>query len=416
MLAAFFLIAGMKHAFTPRLIMPLSESCAQINATSLSCADAESIGLSFPIASGYPLYYGNFTVSQTDYANVSEPIDLSGSRCIAGNEPSWCAVTLRPIAFTEGNGIKNASITLRLSSTLYPEVSYNYTLNLTVYHYLTAHEKTVLHIYNSTLSSFTGYENTYNYICGTYSICNSSIGITLANVSAYMHNATLCASNSLIECAYYNASLANLTLMNSAEHISLFISNANTIINNNVQAGDTVLLAEANYTSSYALLSNCTAGSTPYSGYFGGRIASALNYTSPVTPEGSLLYLNFSRNLSASLNSAISNCSKKNAAGILPAKGLRLPRISLGFISAMAGSSDLPYIVSAVALLALILYMRARINAAREINMIRKGSDKKGESEIVAEAGAEAKNPDPDSDTVIEVTTNTQKPEKEDNA
>ncbi len=398
----FLALVQPQRASVPKLIMPISESCMQVNATAISCADASGIGVSFPIASGYPAYYGNFTVSQADSANISEPLDLSGLRCIAGSEPSWCSVRLKPIGILEGNGSLNASVGLRLSSIPYPEIRYNYSINLTIYHHLTAYENKVLRIYNSTFSALVPEADTYMYICGTYGICNSSIGIVLINASAYLHNATLCAESSNLECAYYNASLANMSVLPYQSSISAFITDSNIIINNNIRAYEMIVAAKSNYTSNYALLRNCTQNSTALN----ESLASALNYTNPVTLPGSAEYLNYSMDLSAAVGNAIAQCKRKDSLK-LNSIGIHLPS-ALGSLGAFAGSSYFEYLAGAIATILLALYARARINSVREVSRIRKGVEA---DELSANKKQPQENEIKNKESVIEITADPKKQE-----
>ena len=177
--------------------------------------------------------FSPFTVSQVDYANVSEPLNSFGNQCtVASQSTTACSVTLTPIPLSMGNGTVQKSIKLKLISMPYPQLVFNRTVNVTIYHYLTPNESFYLGIYDSVHSRYLGQNLTYNYFCSAYGICNSGVSYGISVTGAYIQLATDNINHGSISQAIYNVTSANRTLNGGVLQYNLFVNTSNKIVNN----------------------------------------------------------------------------------------------------------------------------------------------------------------------------------------
>jgi len=235
--------------------------CKQLNASFISCPDGVPIKVVFSLSAPYnPPYLGSFAVYPVQYWNTSEVMNIYGNgRCIVSwSNTSVCMLYLNPVPPINGNGIINRTIPLRLVSSLYPQVTFNRTINVTINHYITSGEASLLSLYNNVYANLTSIETSYNYFCKLYSVCSPALEANISSASNALSLASQQLNNSLLYASYYNISIANTTINKMYPSFQAFVNSSNKIVENIITAKYIL----ANITNTYyvkkSLLENCT--------------------------------------------------------------------------------------------------------------------------------------------------------------
>ena len=339
--------------------------CKQLNASYLSCPDGVPIKVVFSLSAPYePPYLGNFTAYPVQYWNTSEVMNIYGNgKCVVSwSSTSACMLYLNPIPPIDGNGVINRTIPLKLISSVYPQVTFNRTINVTISHYITSGEAYLLSLYDNVYANLTSIEASYNYFCNLYSVCSPALEANISLASNALSLASQQLNNSLLYASYYNVSLANTTLNKMYPSFQAFVNSSNKIVENIIKARYIL----ANITNSYymkrALLENCTfTNGSKYSTYINNSINMLSGYSTLNTINNSEVYLSLVKNLKANETSLISACQSKHS-------------IVISFNNSM-GFKYMLYLFGAIIII-LAAYALLRLNEIREVNKVRSNYSK----------------------------------------
>ncbi len=338
--------------------------CTQGNSTYIACYDGSPMNFSFQISAPYAVGYGPY-IAYVYNKNVSEPFSLFGGSCsIPGGQTIECEVTVNPLPLSSGNGIIEKEIRLKLQSEPYPQLYFNKSINVTIYHYLTQNQSIFLKKYQSTFSEYQQENYTYGYFCYSYGICQENIGYGISVAGAYLGLASQNAALNKIESAMNNASIANSTLEALSVEYSLFLNNSNLIINNVIK-GHYILAKTWNRFQPYsAKLYNCKTGNTTYGKNIFTQIGNAENYPMETNLNSSYKYISLANNVSNYTDNAISVCA-----------GVSLPGSSsgakAGFLSGLSNKDK--YIILGLIIAAIVgIYLLLRFKNSKEVERIRK--------------------------------------------
>ena len=338
--------------------------CTQGNSTYIACYDGSPMNFSFQISAPYAVGYGPY-IAYVYNKNVSEPFSLFGGSCsIPGGQTIECEVTVNPLPLSSGNGIIQKNIRLKLQSEPYPQLYFNKSINVTIYHYLTQNQSIFLRKYQSTFSEYQQENYTYGYFCYSYGICQESIGYGISVAGAYLGLASQNAALNEIESAMNNASIANSTLEALSVQYSIFLNNSNLIINNVIK-GHYILAKAWNRFQPYsAKLYNCNTGNTTYGKNIFTQIGNAEDYPMETNLNSSYKYISLADNISNYTNNAISVCA-----------GVSLPGSSsgskAGFLSGLPNKDK--YIILGLIIAAIVgIYLLLRFKNSKEVERIRK--------------------------------------------
>ena len=339
--------------------------CKQLNASYLSCPDGVPIKVVFSLSAPYnPPYLGNFTAYPVQYWNTSEVMNVYGNgKCIVSwSSTSVCMLYLDPIPPVNGNGIINRAIPLKLASSVYPQVTFNRTINVTISHYITSGEAYLLSLYNNVYANLTSIEASYNYFCKLYSVCSPALEGNISLASNALSLASQQLNNSLLYASYYNISLANTTLDKMYPSFQAFINSSNKIVENIITAKYILANITNTYYAKRTLLENCTfPNGSKYSTYINNSINMLSGYSTLNTLNNSEAYLSLVKNLKANETSLINVCQSKHSIGI-------------SFNSSM-GFKYVLYLFGAIIII-LAAYALFRLNEIREVNKVRSSYSK----------------------------------------
>ena len=365
---AFGILALLMLVFTPYAAntypIAATNTCTQLNSTFLACADGIPIKVQFSVTAPYAPSFGTFSVAQVDYANVSEPLNAFGNQCtVPSGSTSSCSVTISGIPLSAGNGTLAKSIKLKLTSISYPQISFNRSVNITIYHYLTANGSLYLRIYDSAYSEYLGENLTYGYFCSGYGICSSGVAYGISVAGAYLSLAEQNINHGSTQQAIYNVTEANRTLGGGRLQYNSFVSASNRIVNNVIRARYMLANLSNSYSLDYVSLNSCPTKNTTYGRNIASQISKAEGYPMQTTLNGSVTYLQLVMNISAYNNNAIAYCggAKSKSSG----SGLSARTIYIAVIAIVA--------------ILLIIYIVLRIRTSREIRRIREGADERKE-------------------------------------
>jgi len=350
--------------------------CKQLNASYLSCPDGVPIKVVFSLSAPYsPPYLGNFTVYPVQYWNTSEIMNIYGNgKCIVSwSSTSACMLYLNPIPPIDENGIIKRIIPLKLVSSLYPQVTFNRTINVTISHYITSGEAYLLSLYNNVYANLTSIEASYNYFCKLYSICSPALEANISLASNALSLASQQLNNSLLYASYYNISLANTTLSKIYPSFQAFVNSSNKIVENIIKARYILANITNTYYMKRALLENCTfPNRSTYSTYINNSINMLRGYTTLNTINNSEAYLSLVKNLKANETSLINACQSKHSIGISLNTGM--------------GFKYMLYLFGAIIII-LAAYALFRLNEIREVNKVRSSYTKPEEAKSSENTG-----------------------------
>ena len=395
-LAAGLAMAGVASA-AQGYIVGSQNICTQSNATFIACYDGNPMNFTFQISAPYAVGYGPYIAYAIDNNNVSEPLNLFGSICsIPGGETVECMVTLNPMPLSSGNGIVIKNIRLKLQSQPYPQLSFNRSVNVTIYHYLTRNQSIFQNKYQSTFSQYISENETYGYFCSGYGICKGSIGYGISVAGAYLGLASQNAQKDDVGSAMSNVSIANDTLRAQEGEYLLFVNRSNMIINNVIK-GHYLLAATWNTFKPYSSkLYNCPTGNTTYGKNIFTQIGNAENYPMETTLNGSDRYIQTVSNISAYTSNALQKCAGVGAANSTSTGG---------FLSGLS-NADKYIIVGIIAASIIAIYLILRFKGSREVEAMRREIEDRAEeihnerkknkkiSEEIPEAAGEAPPPE----------------------
>ncbi len=334
--------------------------CTQINESYLVCPDSVPIKVTFSISAPYSYpYLGNFTVYSVQYWNTSEAVNIysTGPCIVPWSGTTTCIIYLNPFSPTTWNGIIKRSIPLRLISNLYPQVSYNRSVNVTISHYITSGEAYILSFYIATSSRLSSMNSTYAYFCKLYSICSSSISQNLSLASNELYLANCQINNSKLYAAFANITLANETISKIEPSFLAFTNSSNKIVNNIIEAKYILANITNSYYANKENLSSCSFyNGTKYSSYINNSINRLNSYPVLNTMNGSEMYLNLVSGLRANETKLISICRKT-------------PNLPIKF-SSSTGFRYMLYIFGLI-LVVLIAYSVLRLNEGRQVKKMR---------------------------------------------
>lgn len=344
--------------------------CTQYNATYIKCADGSIIPIGFSVYDSYQPAYGNFTALQADPQNISKPIDIFGNACtVESQSTTTCFVIVKPIPISSGNGTITKEIALKLVSASYPQRVFNYTIKITIRHYLTKNAVQTLALFNSTKSEYNTINIKYWYTCYSYSICDYKVSNTLSEAYKYISSASFQINSSNLDSAYYNLTIANTTLKQSSKEFGVFVNISNQILNNVVAADHLVKNASIYYFGNKALYTNCKYQANPYyDEYLSKTASSGMNYPVPNTLNSSIAYLNFSKHLVSYAQGIKASCTHVTSYSANPNKLLSLPSSTSVFYQSG------PYLALGIIIVAIAAYARTRLISMREIKKIRDGA------------------------------------------
>ncbi len=344
-------------------------ACTQLNASHLSCQDGHSTTVGFLVSAPYDPMLGNFTVSQNDLNNFSQPFDMYGNQCsVESSSTNTCFVTMNPISILSGNGTEVRGIHLRLTSSEYPQIFYYQTINFTIKHYTNNSEQTALLNYEYAYKNYSIMYSKYNYFCSIYGLCNTTLSTELSTAGHYINNATKSLNDAQTSNAMYYTSLAAYSIRNTAPVFNLFINTSNNIVNKIIYAQQMAYAMKSYYYENLDILNTCTmpSGDT-YADYLNKTVSLATLNQSPLASEASTSYLD-------SLNSSL----KTETITINNCKRMEHTVISLQNVTSQkennktAKPSFIDILVVLVAALS-ALYVVLKINGIREIKKIREG-------------------------------------------
>lgn len=345
-------------------------NCNYLNSTFIACKDGVPINISFLVNAPYPQSYGTFAVSTVDTANVTEALDSFGNPCtVPSGSSNACFVTLKAIPISMGNGTIPKSIKLRLRSIPYPQLVFNNSINITIYHYLDHNGTLFENEYTATLAQYQYENSSYRYFCIAYSICNSGLGYGIQLAGSYLQFAAINANKGTIKQALYNISAANSTMGSGYSSFLIFVNTSNRIINNQVQAQYIIANSINQFNAYRAKLTNCSVGNTNYAARIGRGLNNSLAYPRQTVLNGSQIYLGYVNNVSAYEANAIGYCANGKAA---PPSGNQ----SSGFLQKYWVD-----IVVGVVIIIIALYALMRFRSAQEIKRIREGAEEKKHEE-----------------------------------
>ena len=340
-------------------------ACKQLNASYLSCPDGVPIKVIISLSAPYnPPYLGSFTVYPVQYWNTSEVMNIYGTgRCVVSwSNTSVCMLYLNPISPANGNGIINRAIPLRLTSSVYPQITFNRTINVTINHYITSGEAYLLSLYNNVYANLSSVEASYNYFCKIYSVCSPALEANISLASNALSLASQQLNNSLLYASYYNISLANTTLNKIYPSFQAFANSSNKIVENIITARYILANITNTYYTKKGLLGNCTfPNGSKYSTYINNSINMLSSYSTLNTINSSKAYLGLVKNLKANETRLINACQSKHSIGI-------------SFNSSM-GFKYMLYLFGAIIII-LAVYALLRLNEIREVNKVRNNYSK----------------------------------------
>ena len=344
--------------------------CTQSNTTFIACYDGAPLNFTFQISAPYAVGYGPYIAYAVDNSNVSEPASLFGGVCsIPGGQTVECMVTLNPMPLSSGNGIVVKTIRLKLQSQPYPQLFFNRSVNVTVYHYLTRNQSIFLDKYQSTFSQYVSENDTYSYFCSSYGICQNNIGYGISVAGAYLGLAAQNVQEDSIGSAMSNATIANDTLQAMEGQYLLFINKSNTVINNIIK-GHYLLASAWNAFEPYSSkLYNCPTGNTTYGKNIFTQIGNAENYPMQTTTSGSYRYIQTVDNISVYTSNAIQKCAGIKTTNTTGTGGF-LPGLS---------NTDKYAIVGIIIAAIVAAYLILRFKNSKEVEAIRREIEDRAE-------------------------------------
>ena len=382
------LLAGQFHAYhSASLFNAPDYSCGQKNQTYIMCQDGRPITFGFSVTAPSNPVYGNFTVYETDFSNVSEPLSVFGTRCLVSpGQTVTCFSTLKPFSIFEGNGTENESMRFKVTSTNYPQ-EYIFTYaNFTVYHYLNSSEIAFAGMYDPTVIRYRLENSTYWNTCSGYFICNATLESGFSKAGNAIANAVIELSRSNLQGAFYYVNVTDAVLLNQSQTLQNFTAYAGKIINNTLAANAILGNMTSEYASNSAALSRCTyTNGTAYSSRITSIIDNLSKYPAQNMLNGSMRLLNYAKNASKTTSGIISAC--------LPSATTSHPIIILptvngsGGIIAMLLRYKYYIAIAAVVIVIIALFARSRISNAREIRRIRGDETHGQEGSAVDEGG-----------------------------
>ncbi len=364
-------------------------ACIQTNATFISCADGIPVRFGFSITGPNAPGFGSFSVTPLDYANVSEPLDSFGNACQVGSgEAAYCTVILSPASVFALNGTVKKEILLRLDSISYPQLKFNSSVNVTIFHYLDKNESLFVSTYLQAFSRYALENDTYLYFCNSYNICNSGVSYGINVAGSYLALAGYDAKLGLIPGAMDNASVANRSLAGGTADYVSFVNTSNRIVNNVIKANYLLAAVSNSYSANKIAIGNCTVGGMTYSKNIGEQLNSTEAYPMQNTLNGSIRYLQEVKNLSTYNADAVTRCSSSEKNGG-----------AASFFHDIYGK-NLPEIILIIAIIILAIYAVLRYRSHIEVKRIRDAAkDETADEEMrhgeqpEAEAGADDKAP-----------------------
>ncbi|MGB9732302.1 MAG: hypothetical protein ACP5P2_01470 [Candidatus Micrarchaeia archaeon] len=334
-------------------------SCQQVNSSYIICPDGVPIKISFAISAPYtPPYLGNFTVYPIQYWNVSEVMNAyETGKCVVGwSSTSVCILYLSPISPFLWNGVVKRSIPLQLVSNIYPQVVYNRSLNITIEHYITGDEATLLVYYNKTYARLASIKSSYSYFCDIYNICSPSLWYNISLASNALNAAIVQLNSSRLYASYLNITSANSTINSLYPSFQIFLNNSNNIVNNIIKARYLLANITSNYYMNKERLENCTfPNGTNYAAYLNNSINILSKYPSLNTLNSSLSYLSLIERLKENETRLINLCHR--------------PSFSIS-LSKEASFKYMLYLFSGIAII-LAAYAMLRLKEAREVKRMR---------------------------------------------
>jgi hypothetical protein len=324
------------------------------------CPDAAPIKVTISLFAPYSgPYLGNFTAYPIQYWNVSEIMNAyQNGKCVvqwAGS--AICNLYINPISPIMGNGVVHRSIPIRLVSDLYPQVSYNETINITIVHNITSDESFLLDYYGQIYSRFSSINSSYVYFCGIYNVCSSKIEENLTKASTYLSNAYSEINSSKLYAAYLNETYANQTINLMYPSFEDFVNTSSIIVNNIIKAKYLLANMTSQYYANRQKLENCTFyNGTKYATYINNSIHSLSSYPIINTINGSAAYLSMVENFKANESKLISLCNPSHLLSINFTKG--------------NGFKYMLYLFAGI-IIVLIAYTILRLNELREVRKAR---------------------------------------------
>jgi hypothetical protein len=361
-------------------VYPLSnsETCSQVNSTFIACYDGYSIPVSFSVTAPNSPSFGPFRVSQVDYANVSQPLDSFGNQCaVQSGATISCFISIKALPLSVGNGTVEKSIQLRLTSQPYPQLAFNRSINITIYHYLSHNESVLFSIYNSTSSAYLKDNATYGYFCRGYGICSANVGYGISVTGSYLELASENINYGSMQAATYNASVANRSINGLGSQYAFFVNNSNRIVNNVIEARSLLSAASNHYVNDEPFLNVCTVGNSTYGKNIQLEIQNAEGYPMETNLTGSVKYLQLATNISDYTNNAIAQCKTSGQSS------------GKTGVPGSISKNTIYIIIIAIILILILIYVVLRYRSDQEIRRIREDADEKRAEELHAQQKGE---------------------------
>ncbi|MEM3791150.1 MAG: hypothetical protein QXL16_00255 [Candidatus Micrarchaeaceae archaeon] len=294
--------------------------CTYVNFSFINCSDATPIKISVSIYTHYPYYYGNFTAFPLNTTKEGAVESIFGGICtLPSSGTAICTVNYAPFSVYSGNGTYLANISLKLVSNLYRQIVFNYSTNVTIYHYITPEEESLVNDFLSLLKKVDYYNDSYIGFCSNHHICNNSVNSSIQNMVLLAKEANESLENSSLSQAYSYIFQLNGSIGNFAPIFSSFYSFANTTISLVNEANGNVNASRSIYAGNLSILSNCTySRNETYKEAINSSISFVSSFSNATNPEEAEQYLNLSKSLLKNETLAIRKCSLVGKTILLP--------------------------------------------------------------------------------------------------
>ncbi len=359
-------------AFASVYVMPVyvgsgTGACTQTNATYVSCADGSNVTVGVSITAPEAPLLGSFTVWEVGNRSLIPISDMYGRECVveSGNSTT-CIIGIPAFSVFSGNGTGIENIRLKFIPANYPQTAYYENTSITVRHYLNGTGRQALQAYQGAYSQFSLRENAYGNACGGYSVCNSTVQQSIAFVNRTLLYARTNMLNMDFGNALLNISFADTELKDSNATFYAFAAYSDTVVQNVISGSANITDAAALYANNTAVLESCVSSNsskTPADYYVSGEIDAAKGLPYPDTLPAAQKYSAYASGLFRNTSSIIESCKTGKTFSVVPGFSINLPGINLG--------SDTEYIIIAVIIIGIVLYVRSALATRAEMRRIR---------------------------------------------
>ncbi len=365
---AFMALMGTAYAYVyvaPIYTGIVGRNCVQPNVTYISCPDGSNISVAITVSAPYTPLLGNYTVWQVQDKGLRAVSGAYGGECAVGyGKSATCFVSVPAFSAFSGNGTVNESIALRIMPSDYPQEAYSENVSVVVNHYINGTGYSAVEAYQSAYSQYSIRSNAYSYACYQFGLCNSSIEEDIAFVNRTLSDAR----QSILKGAYggslLNISFAATELGNSNATFSAFETHATPIVQDVISGRTSISGAAASFVNNTEALRNCSSSNnTAAMEYLAGRVSAAESFPQPITQIEAQQYKAYADGLSANVSRIVASCSKSGTFSASAGFSLSMPGLGIG--------SAAEYIIIAIAIIVLALYVRSVLATRSEMRRIR---------------------------------------------